>query len=184
MLYIILGIIMIFWAWIQAAMGKLQKYKKDARAQWVRVDALLQTRSRYILELLELADEKGLEAGNLMEDIFDLGGGYCSSDDREIISVCAENVTPLVDQLLALAHGSPALSEAEAFLELESNLTELEEEIEIQSERYNSFIDLYNEHREKPSIRLQMKILDAIPLRGIHIRVYDSELPTNKEELI
>ncbi|MDD3169921.1 MAG: LemA family protein, partial [Eubacteriales bacterium] len=153
MLYVILGIIMIFWAWMQAAMGKLQKYKKEAREQWVRVDALLQSRSRYILELLELADEKGLDT-ELLAEIYELGGGWCSSDDREIIRACAENVTPLVDRLLLLAMES-SLKEEEAFLELESSLTELEEEIEVQSSRYNHFIDRYNEHRENPGIRLQ-----------------------------
>jgi len=180
MLYIILGIIMVFWAWMQAAMGKLQKHKKDARAQWVRVDALLQTRSQFILELLELADEKGLDAGDLLAEIYEQGGGYCKSDDREIVSACAENVTPLVDQLIALAH--PAMNEDEAFQRLEENLAELEEEIEIQSNRYNHFIDLYNEHRVKPSIRIQIAILGAIPLKGIHIRSENMTLLGSQEE--
>lgn len=170
MLYIILGIVMVFWAWMQAAMGKLQKYKRDARAQWVRVDALLQSRSRIILDLLELADEKGLEARDLMAAIYELGGGYCRSDDREEISACAENVSPLADELLELARGYAPLSEDEDFLALADSLNELEEDIEIQSDRYNHFIDLYNEHREKPGIRLQIAILGAIPLKGIHIR--------------
>ncbi len=174
MLYIILGIIMVFWAWMQAAAGKLQKYKRDARSQWVRVDALLKTRSGYILELLELADQKGLDAGELLADIYELGGGYCCSDDREVISECAENVTPLVDRFLELAHLNPSLSEDEEFRELEESLAELEDELKLQSERYNGFIDLYNEHREKPSIRLQIKILGAIPLKGIYIEPMDS----------
>lgn len=174
MLYIILGIVMVFWAWMQAAMGQLQKHKKDARAQWVRVNALLQPRSRYILELLELADEKGLEARDLMAEIYELGGGYCSSDDREEISACAEKVTPLADRLLELAHSHPALTDDEEFRELETNLKELEEEIEIQSDRYNHFIDLYNAHREKPSLRLQIAILGAIPLKGIQLRPQNS----------
>ena len=174
MLYVILGIVMVFWAWMQAAMGQLQKHKKDARAQWVRVDALLQSRSRSILDLLELADEKGLEARDLMAAIYELGGGYCRSDDREEISACAESVTPLTDELLALAHGYAALAEDEAFRELEDSLAELEEEIEIQSGRYNHFIDLYNTHREKPGIRLQIAILGAIPLKGIRLRPQNS----------
>lgn len=182
MLYIILGIIMVFWAWMQAAMGNLQKHKKDARAQWVRVDALLQTRSQYILELLELANEKGLGATELLAEIYELGGGYCKSDDREIISACAENVTSLVDQLLAQVHSTE--NEDEAFRELENNLAELEEEIEIQSNRYNHFIDLYNEHRERPGLRLQIAILGAIPLKGIHIRSNKLPLSRRQEEQI
>lgn len=170
MLYIILGIVMVFWAWMQAAMGKLQKYKRDARTQWVCVDALLKSRSQYILELLALSDEKGLEVRELLVGIYELGGGYCRTDDREVISACAENVTPLVDQLLALAYRCPALKEDEEFQELEYNLTELEKEIKIQSDRYNHFIDLYNEHRENPGIRRQVSILGAKPLKGIHIR--------------
>jgi hypothetical protein len=177
MLYIILGIIMVFWAWLQAAMGKLQKHKKDARAQWVRVNSLLQTRSQYILELLELADEKGLVAGDLPAEIYELGGGYCSSDDREDISACAENVTPMVDQFLALAHGNPSLNGDDRFRELEDSLLELEEEIDIQSGRYNHYIDLYNEYRGKPSLHLQIAILGAIPLKGIHIRSKNSTFP-------
>lgn len=170
MLYIILGIVMVFWAWMQAAMGKLQKYKKDARAQWVRIDALLQTRARYILELLEMTHEKGLEAGDLLAEIYELGGGYCRSDDREVISECAENVTPLVDRLLAYANGYPALNEDSGYRELKENLAELEAELEIQSSKYNQWIDLYNEHRQKPGIRLQIRILGPIPLKGIYIR--------------
>lgn len=175
MLYVILGIVMVFWAWMQAAMGQLQKHKKDARAQWVRVDALLQSRARYILQLLELADGKGLEAQELMAEIYELGGGWYKSDDREDISACAENVTPLVDELLLLAHGYPALADDADFREMEDNLKEMEEEIEIQSERYNHFIDLYNAHREKPGLRLQIAILGAIPLKGIHLRPQNSK---------
>lgn len=182
MLYIVLGIIMVFWAWMQAAMGKLQKYKKDAREQWIRVNALLQTRSRLILELLELADEKDLQADGLLAEIYEMGGGCCMSDDREVISECAESVTPLVDRLLALAHGFPALSGDKAFRELEENLAEVEEEIDIQSGKYNHFIDLYNEHREKPSLHLQVAILGAIPLKGIHIRSKESASPESREE--
>lgn len=175
MLYVILGIIMIFWAWMQAAMGKLQKYKKDAREQWVRVNALLQTRARYILELLELADENGLDESDLLAEIYELDGGWCQSEDREIISACAEKVTPLVDRLIAKIHTS-SLKGDERFLALESSLTELEEELEIQSSRYNHFIDLYNQHRESPGIRLQIKVLGAIPLKGIDINQYRGEV--------
>jgi LemA protein len=174
MLYVILGIVMVFWAWMQAAMGQLQKHKKDARAQWVRVDALLQSRSRLILELLELADGKGLEAQDLMAAIYEMDGGWCRSDDREVISACAENVTPLVDELRLLAQGYPALADDPDFRELEDSLKELEEEIEIQSDRYNHSIDLYNAHREKPGLRLQIAILGAIPLKGIHLRPKNS----------
>lgn len=170
MWYIILGFVMIVFAWMQAAYGKLQKHKVDARGQWVRIDALLQTRSQYILRILELCEEAGLAAGDLLADIYDLGGGYCKSRDREDISVSAEKVTPLIDRLLSLAKEHAPLENNEEFGELKSNLAELEEEIDFQSDRYNHFIDLYNEHREKPSLRLQVTILGAIPLKGIHLR--------------
>jgi hypothetical protein len=119
---------------------------------------------------LELIDEKGLEAGDLPAEIYELGGGWRKSDDREVISECAEKVTPLVDRLLALAREYPALSKDAAFRDLERNLADTEEEIELQSGRYNHFIDLYNAHRERPAIRPQIMILGAIPLRGIQIR--------------
>lgn len=170
MLYIVLGTVMVFYAWLHAAFGKMQKYKNDARKQWVRVDALLQTRSQYILELLELANGNDIEARGLLAEIYDLGGGYCNADDREIISECAEKVTPLLDQLLEIAERTPALAENEDFQELKENLSELEEEIEIQSSRYNHSVDLYNEHLSNPRYKLQFAVLGAPTLKGIHIK--------------
>lgn len=170
MLYIILGIVMVFWAWMQAAMGQLQKHKKEARAQWVRLNSLLQARSEFILEILELADEKDLDARDLAAEIYELGGGYCKSDDREDVSAIAEKATPLVDRFLELAEGYSPLSGSEEYRELRNSLQELEEDIELQSERYNHFIDLYNKHRNRPAIRPQVVILGAVPLKGIHLR--------------
>ena len=50
------------------------------------------------------------------------------------------------------------------------NLEEVEEEIEMQSDRYNQSIELYNKHIDTPSLRLQVAILGAPHLKGIHIR--------------
>lgn len=170
MLYIILGIVMVLYSWLMAAHGKMQKHKKDARAQWVRVDALLQTRAQYILRLLELADENEIEASELLASIYEMGGGYCKDDDREVVSACAEKVTPLLDRLIELTDSNQKLSASEEYRELRENLADMEEEIEIQSERYNHTIDLYNEHRAKPSLRIQIAILGAPVLKGIHIK--------------
>ena len=170
MLYIILGIIMVIFAWLQAAFGRMQKFKNDARKQWVRIDALLQTRAQYILQILELADENDIEEGDLLAEIYELGGGYCKADDREVVSERAENVTPLLDRLLELAERNPAWGETEVFQDLKLNLTELEEEIEIQSSRYNHSIDLYNAHLNNRRYKLQFAILGAPALKGIHIK--------------
>ncbi|MEL7656861.1 MAG: LemA family protein [Bacillota bacterium] len=170
MLYIILGIAMVIYAWMHAAFGKSQKFKNEARNQWVRINALLQTRSQYILAMLELAHENDIQAGDLLAEIYELGGGYCKADDREIVSEYAENVTPLLDQLLELAERNSSLAENKDFQELKENLAELEEEIEIQSSKYNHFIDLYNEHLSNPKYKLQFIILGAPTLKGIHIK--------------
>ncbi len=185
MLYIILGIIMVVFAWMQAAFGKMQKYKKDVRTQWVRIDALLQTRSQYIMQLLELADENNLEAGDLLSEIYELGGGYCKSEDREIISACAENVTPLLDKLFECVDENSDLKNDREYLELKNNLMELEEEIEIQSEQYNYFIDSYNRHIDTPSLRFQVAILGAPHLKDIHIRLNETvNFPMKQEGTI
>ena len=170
MLYVILGIIMVFLAWMQAAYGKMQKYKNEARNQWVRIDALLQTRSQYILQLLELIGEYELDKGEVPAEIYELGGGYFKSEDREIISEYAEAVTPLMDSLLELTDKHSNLNADPAYLELKTELAEIEEEIDLQSERYNHSIDLYNRHIESPGLKLQIALLGAPHLKGIHIR--------------
>ena len=130
MTYIILGIIMVVYAWMHLAYGMLQKNKKDARIQWVRINALLQTRSDYILKLLEL----------LADDDFGVVKKYDALEDNQEIQ------------------------------ELISDLIELEESITFESVKYNKSIDLYNVHREKPSLKIQIAILGASPLKGFHVR--------------
>jgi len=170
MLYIILGIIMVFFAWMQAAFGKMQKFKNEARTQWVRVDALLQTRSHLILKILELADEFEVKERDLLAEIYELEGGYCKSNDREVVSECAEKITPLLDRMLQLIDQYPQLADNEEFRELKEDLLELEDEIDVQSSHYNKFINLYNSHLANPSLRLQFAILGAPVLKGLHIR--------------
>lgn len=172
MMYIILGVIMIFFAWMQAAYAKLKLYKNEAREAWVRIDALLKTRSAYILRLLELAAEHGFNDRELLSEMFDLDGGYAHSDDREEVSARAEAITPLLDQLFDGARDWQALAENVEFQERKTDLLELEEDIAGQSMKYNNSVNLYNNHREKPSLKLQMAILGAIPLKGFYIRNY------------
>ncbi|MBR0598195.1 LemA family protein [Clostridiales bacterium BAD-6] len=175
MMYIILGIIMVIFAWMQLAYGRLQKHKNDARTQWTRIDALLQSRSQFILRLMELAESHDFEDRELLAEMYDLQGGYIDSTDRELISESAETVTPLLDRFLHQTKEHPALWENEEFMELVQELSEMEEEIQLQSSKYNQFIDLYNEHRQKPSLKYQIAILGAMPLRGIHLK--SDELP-------
>lgn len=175
MMYIVLGVVMIVFAWMQAAYAKLKLYKNEAREAWVRIDASLQTRSEYIFRLLELAEEQDFPNRELLSDMFDLDGGYAHSDDREDVSASAEAITPLLDRLFDEARDWAGLADNAEFQERKADLLELEEDIADQSMKYNNSINLYNKHREKPSLKLQMAILGAIPLKGFHIRRYSLE---------
>lgn len=174
-MYIVLGIIMVVFAWMQAAYAKLKLYKSEARSEWIKIDALLQTRSSYILRFLEIANEYGFENRGLLSEMFDLDGGYCDSDDREVVSAKAEAITPLLDRLFDETREYQDLEGNTEFQELKAELKELEEDIANQSIRYNNNIDLYNNHRKKPSLKPQIAILGAIPLKGFHIRSYNLE---------
>lgn len=173
MLYVIFGIIMVVFAWMQMAFGLLQKHKNDARTQWIRIDALLQTRSAYILELLELVDNDDYEERELLADIFELNGGYSQSDDREVVSAQAEAVTPLLDKLIEVTKKYGVLQDNKEIQELIHELYEIEENIIFESVKYNQSVGLYNQHRDKPSVKLQVAILGAPQLKGFHIRQTD-----------
>lgn len=161
---------MVFFAWMQMALGKLQKYKNQARAQWTRIDAMLQSRAGYVIRLLEIAEKYGFHDRNLMAEIYDLSGGYVESSDREVVSEGAEKVTPLLTRFLALTGQLPAMAEDEEALGLKNDLFELEDEIMALSETYNQAINAHNAHRAKPSLKFQIAILGAIELREFHMK--------------
>lgn len=170
MVYIILGTVMIIYAWMHLAYGMMQKHKNEARAQWIRINALLQTRSDYVLKLIALLHDNGFEDSELLAEIYDLDGGYSQSNDREIISARAEDVTPLLDQLFEEVKQDGRLDKNKDIQELISELIDLEDNIKFESTKYNKNIDIYNAHRQKPSLKLQVSILGAVPLRGFYIR--------------
>ena len=170
MVYIILGTVMIIYAWMHLAYGMMQKHKNEARAQWIRINALLQTRSDYVLKLIALLHDNGFEDSELLAEIYDLDGGYSQSNDREIISARAEDVTPLLDQLFEEVKQDGRLDKNKDIQELISELIDLEDNIKFERTKYNKNIDIYNAHRQKPSLKLQVSILGAVPLRGFYIR--------------
>lgn len=161
---------MVFFAWMQAAFARLQKYKTQARAQWTRIDAMLQSRAGYVCRLLEIAEKYGFEDRALMAEIYDLSGGYVESSDREVVSEGAEKVSPLLTRFLALTGQLTAMAEDEEALGIKNDLFELEDEIIMQSETYNQAIDAYNTHRTKPSLKYQVAILGAMPLKGFYLK--------------
>ena len=172
MVSIILGIVMVVYAWMHLAYGMMQKHKNDARAQWIRVNALLKTRSDYILKLLALLSDSGFEDRELLAEIYELDGGYSQSDDREVVSAKAESVTPLLDQIFVIVKKFDQIIDNKEIQELISELFDIEDNIIFESAKYNKSIDLYNVHREKPSLKLQVAILGATKLKGFYIRQF------------
>ncbi len=168
MLYVVFGVIVVVFAWLQAAYGKMQKYKKQARSQWIRIDGLLQTRSQYILKMIQLAHESGMKSA-ILGDIYELDGGYRSYEDREDSSAFAEQIAIKISEFLLETKQIESLKANEEFQELEDDLIELSEDLILQCDRYNQWIDLYNQHIQKPNLRVQISILGAPALKGIDL---------------
>lgn len=152
MFEIIIGIILVIVGWLQFAYGKLMRFKREARTNWVRIEVMIRARAEALLELLTLLDEKGIQEPEMAE-IFEMDGGYRPSEDREEISTLAEEVTPYAYSLFKKCRDAGMLEEEIQEIE------EMDEELEKMAEGYNRSIHSHNDIIGWKKYRLQIMIL-------------------------
>lgn len=152
MFEIIIGIILVIVGWLQFAYGKLMRFKREARTNWVRIEVMIRARAEALLELLTLLDEKGIQEPEMAE-IFEMDGGYRPSEDREDISTLAEEVTPYAYSLFKKCRDAGMLEEEIQEIE------EMDEELEKMAEGYNRSIHSHNDIIGWKKYRLQIMIL-------------------------
>lgn len=163
---IVIGAVLVLLGWMELAYAKLMRFKREARQSWLRVAALLQTRGEAVLSLLAFLDSRGIRVPE-MEALYDSGGGFVRSEDRDRQMEAAGESAELLSALLSRPGVKEAL-ETEAGRQLLEELAETEETLSLSAERFNENIRRHNEIIGMKKYRLQIRILKPSPLKEFH----------------
>lgn len=163
MFEIVVGVILVVIGWMEFAYAKLMRFKREARTNWIKVDAMLKARSRTALNLLEALRERDILEPE-MGEIFELDGGYRETEDRDIKAELSEKVTPHLYSLLnKLKVSGLVLPEIEEILENDA-------ELEKMAEKYNESIRAHNAIIDLKKYKYQIMLLRPNRLRDFELK--------------
>ena len=160
--YFVFGFILFLMGWLEFALSKLMRRKREATENWGKIEAMLKARANSVLKLLEAVSDQGIIEPE-MEILFELKGGYLPSADRDHVAEIAEKTTPflyaLLEKLPTKNIPSPKIAE------IIGEIQEMDEELDVMANTFNKYVYLHNEIIGWKKYKLQIMILRPNPLR-------------------
>ena len=161
--YIVFGFILVVMGWLEFAYSKLMRRKREATENWGRIEAMIKARSFAVLELLELVSNQDIIEPE-MEILYKMKGGYCISEDRDLVAEMAEKATPFLYSLIEKLKTKNIDNQKAA------EILEMDEELEVMASSFNKYVYLHNEIIGWKKYKLQIMILRPNPLRDFILK--------------
>ena len=139
---IILSALMMIWAIV--IYNKLVRDKNRVLTAWSDIDVQLKRRHDLIPKLVDAVKQYADYESTTMQAITELRTASESSDDVTKISEYESALGAKVRNIIAIAEDYPDLKASESFLNLQNNLTEVENNIQYARRYYNGCVNNLN----------------------------------------
>ena len=161
--YIVFGFILFVMGWLEFALSKLMRRKREAGENWVRIETMLKARAVAILEFTETVENLGIMEPEI-KILYKMKGGYTISEDRDLVAEMAEKVTPFLYSLIE------KLKLKNIDVKKAAEILEMDDELEIMARSFNKYVYLHNEIMTWKKYKLQILILRPNPLRDFILK--------------
>jgi LemA protein len=138
--YILLGLGLAIGAWVIVTYNRFVSRKHHMFEAWSGIDVQLKRRYDLIPKLVETVKAYGRYERDLLTEVTALRARLDQSRDVEARASVEGEVTGLLRRLIAVAEAYPELKAAHQFLDLQRNLTEVEEQIQYARRYYNGTV--------------------------------------------
>ncbi len=146
--YIILGVVAILLIYILLIFNKLTKLKNRVKEAFSTMDVYLKKRWDLIPNLVETVKGYAKHESETLEEIVNLRNkDYNDLSDNEKISTNID-VNKGISKLFLLSENYPDLKASDNFLNLSSELTNIENDIASSRKYYNATVRIYNNNVE------------------------------------
>lgn len=145
--WIIIGVValvVVLFFLIMKAKNTLVIRKNKVKNSWANVDVQLQRRCDLIPNLVEVVQSFATHELQIIESIVEARKGYLESQDMKEKLAMNEQLSSQLKSLFIISENYPDLKSDAHFLQLQSALTEIEEDISYARQFYNDAVTIYN----------------------------------------
>ena len=135
--WIVLGIIVLVALWAVAIFNKLVKNRNLVLEGWSGIDVQLKRRYNLIPNLVETVKGYAGHEKEALEKVVELRNSAAQAQTASEKAPIENMLTQTLRQLFALAEAYPDLKANQNFLELQEQLSEIEEQIQLSRRYYN-----------------------------------------------
>jgi LemA protein len=135
--WIVLGIIVLVALWAVAIFNKLVKNRNLVLEGWSGIDVQLKRRYNLIPNLVETVKGYAAHEKGTLEKVVELRNSAAQAQTAGEKAPIENMLTQTLRQLFALAEAYPDLKANQNFMELQGQLSEIEEQIQLARRYYN-----------------------------------------------
>ncbi len=138
------SIIIFFLVWIIVTYNSFIKGKNLIKEAWSGIDVQLKRRYNLIPNLVETVKGYSSHEKNLFENITNLRSQTIKLNNLGEKAKTESELSGMLKNLFAVAEGYPDLKASQNFLDLQKQLSEIEEQIQYARRYYNGTVRNYN----------------------------------------
>ena len=141
---IIVALVVIIALFIWGLYNSLVRGRMQVRESWSGIDVQLKRRSSLIPNLVETVKGYATHEREVFENVTKARAALMSAGDAKSASEANNQLTGALKTLFAVAENYPQLRASENFMQLQKELSDIEEKIAYARQFYNSNVMSYN----------------------------------------
>ena len=141
---VVLVIVVLIALFVISTYNGLVSLRNKVRDQFSQIDVQLKKRSDLIPNLVETVKGYAKHEEGTLEKVIQARNTYLTADSMDDKVKASNEITQAVSKLFALAESYPDLKANENFLDLQTQLKEIEDKISYARQFYNDSVLMYN----------------------------------------
>lgn len=146
---IIIAVVVVLCLYVIGVRNSLVTSRNKVRSLWSQIDVQLKRRFDLIPNLVETVKGYAKHEKETLEGVVNARNAYASAKTPEEAVKADNELTKTVSKLFALAESYPDLKANENFMDLQKQLTDIEEKIAYSRQFYTDSVMKYNTQLEK-----------------------------------
>ena len=141
---IVIAVIVLIILWIISTYNSLVVLRNRVKDQWAQIDVQLKRRFDLIPNLVETVKGYAKHENETFKEVVEARNKFKSATTPEEEMAASGELTSALSRLMVLTESYPELKANENFLNLQSQLKEVEDKISYSRQFYNDSVLLYN----------------------------------------
>ena len=141
---ILIALVVLLLIWVIATYNRLVSERLKVKTQWSQIDVVLKQRFDLIPNLVETVKGYAAHEKEVLQSVTDARSRYISATDTEGQMKADAELSGAVSRLMAVAESYPDLKANQNFLQLQQQLSAMEEKLANYRQFYNDTVLRYD----------------------------------------